>query len=374
MRIGQIPIRRETPFLRHFLKELGLFLCKFEADRVHGSSNTVVLPNPSRELREGLSARGVLAFSWFLDHGRGADALELGADLWLFQEERGHSEEARAWLAKALAAPGAEPRSVTRARALYGAGILAFRNLDEASARRAFEECRAIAQELDYIRLIVRATTGFARLALRRGDTREVRKWSEEALAIARSRGENEFGAKIRKDIADSLHADAATPLHMLAAAARVEGDLTQAKAFYRENLALHRELGRPDVVSSELVNLGALEVLAGNFPEGEPLLREGLEIAYKRGNRYLAPCGLIWLGRVAWAQGDPTRAATLFAAAKAQFEATGFAMDPDEAPEYEKGLAAIRSALDEAALAAAWADGTNMSLDSALAFALGPR
>ena len=44
------------------------------------------------------------AFSWFLDHGRGADALELAADLWLFQEKRGHAEEARAWLAKALAA------------------------------------------------------------------------------------------------------------------------------------------------------------------------------------------------------------------------------------------------------------------------------
>src|SRR5438094_446479 len=187
------------------------------------------------------------AFSWFLDHGRGADALELAADLWLFQEERGHAEEARAWLAKALAAPGAEARSITRARALYGAGILAFRNLDEESARKAFEECRAIAQEQDYIRLVVRATTGFARLALRRGDTREVQRWSEEALAIARERGAKE---------------DAASPLHMLAAAARVEGDLSRAKAFYRENLALHRELGRMDTVSVELGNLGALAVL----------------------------------------------------------------------------------------------------------------
>ena len=104
---------------------------------------------------EGLRA----VFSWFIDHGDGEKALQLAADLWLFQEERGHAEEARAWLTKALAAPGAEPRSVTRARALYGAGILAFRNLDEDSARRAFEECLAIAREQDYVRLVVRATT-----------------------------------------------------------------------------------------------------------------------------------------------------------------------------------------------------------------------
>jgi tetratricopeptide (TPR) repeat protein len=299
------------------------------------------------------------AFSWFLDQGRSADALELSADLWIFQEQRGHADEARAWLAKALAAAGAESRSVTRARALYGAGILAFRNLDEASARRAFDECRAIAQEQDDVHLIVRATTGFARLALRRGDTREVRKWSEEALGIARSRGEKE---------------DAASPLHMLAAAARMEGDLTQAKAFYQENLALHRELGRMDTVAVELGNLGALEVLDGNFSGAEPLLRESLELAYKRKDMYLAPYQLVWLGRVALAQGHPTRAATLFAAARSVFDATGLALDPDEAPEYEKGLAAIHEALDDATFAGAWADGKRMSFDDAVTLALGPR
>src|SRR2546428_6837951 len=84
------------------------------------------------------------AFSWFLDHGRGADALELAADLWLFQEQRGHAEEARAWLAKALAAPGAAPRSITRARALYGAGILSLPNLDDDIAPAAVEDCLGI--------------------------------------------------------------------------------------------------------------------------------------------------------------------------------------------------------------------------------------
>lgn len=299
------------------------------------------------------------AFSWFLEHGKGGEAVQLAADLWLFQEERGHADEARDWLAQALTAPGAEPRTVTRARALYGAGILAFRNLDEVAARRSFEECLAIAREQNYVYLIVRATTGFARLALRRGDTKEVRKWSEEALAVARERGEK---------------ADATSPLHMLAAAARVEGDFQRAKALYRENLALNRELQRPDVVSGELGNLGALEVLEGNFSEAEPLIRESLEIAYKRGDRYIAPYNLVWLGRVAFANGNPGRAAKLFAAARTQFDATGLAMDPDEAPEYEKGLAAIRGALDEAAFSAAWAEGKQMNLDRAVTFALGPQ
>src|SRR5437879_9292479 len=288
------------------------------------------------------------AFPWFLKHRRGGDALELAADLWVFQEERGHADEAREWLGKALVAPGAEARTVTRARASYEAGILAVLKLDEDAALRSFEECLAIAQERDYVRLIVRANTGVCRLALRRGDTKEGRKWSEEGLAIARARGEK---------------ADAVTPLHMLAAAARVDGDIGRAREIYRENLALNRELGRPDVVSVELGNLGALEVLEGNIYEAVPFLRESVEIAYKRGDRYLAPYELVWLGRVALAEGNPARGATLFAAARTQFETTGLAMDPDEGPEYEKGLVAIREALDEKAFSAAWAGGEKMSL-----------
>src|SRR5437773_871945 len=215
-----------------------------------------------------------------------------------------------------------------------------------------------IAKERDYVRLIVRANTGMARLARRRGDTKEVWKWSEAGLAIARARAEK---------------ADAVTPLHMLAAAARVDGDIGQARQFYREDLGLNRELGRLDVVSVELGNLGALEALEGNISEAVPFLRESLEIAYNRGDRYLAPYELVWLGRVASAQGSPARGATLFAGAEAQFDSTGLGMDPDEGPEYEKGLAAIRAALDEKAFSAAWATGKKMSLDEAVAFALGP-
>src|SRR3989442_6402398 len=80
-----------------------------------GSTDAIWMNRLEKE-HDGLRA----AFSWFLDHGRGADALELAADLSLFQESRGHAEEARTWLAQGLAAPGSEPRCITRARALYG--------------------------------------------------------------------------------------------------------------------------------------------------------------------------------------------------------------------------------------------------------------
>src|SRR5438552_6843809 len=77
-----------------------------------GSDDAVWMDRLERD-HDGLRA----AFSWFLKHGKGAEALQLAADLWLFLEQRGHADEARDWLAKSLAAPGAEARTDTRARA-----------------------------------------------------------------------------------------------------------------------------------------------------------------------------------------------------------------------------------------------------------------
>src|SRR3989449_8427063 len=85
-----------------------------------GSTDAIWMNRLEKE-HDGLRA----AFSWFLDHDRGADALELAADLWPFQGSRGHAGEARAWLAEAPPAPRGGARALTRARAPYGAGMLA---------------------------------------------------------------------------------------------------------------------------------------------------------------------------------------------------------------------------------------------------------
>src|SRR5947207_13783320 len=84
-----------------------------------GSADAVWMARLERD-HDGMRA----AFSWFLKHGKEAEALQLAADLWLFQEQRGHADEARDWLAKSPAAPGAEARTGTRDPALAGAGLL----------------------------------------------------------------------------------------------------------------------------------------------------------------------------------------------------------------------------------------------------------
>src|SRR5262249_29497658 len=80
----------------------------------------------------------------------GAEAgLRLAGALWRFWEVRGYTTEGRANLAEALGRERAAGRTSERARALNGAGVLAWRQGDYAAARTFYEESLAIQRELE---------------------------------------------------------------------------------------------------------------------------------------------------------------------------------------------------------------------------------
>jgi hypothetical protein len=69
--------------------------------------------------------------------------------------------------------------------------------------------------------------------------------------------------------------------------------------------------------------------------------------------------------------QGQTERAARLLGAGEALVEAIGGRIPPIDRRFYERTVAAARTALDEAAFAAALAEGRAMTLEAALAYAL---
>jgi hypothetical protein len=83
----------------------------------------------------------------------------------------------------------------------------------------------------------------------------------------------------------------------------------------------------------------------------------------------------LAGLAGVAGAEGQPERAARLLGAAEALLEATGVRLIAADRAEYDRNVAAVRAQLDEAAFAAAWAEGRAMAADDweqVVAYALG--
>ena len=110
------------------------------------------------------------------------------------------------------------------------------------------------------------------------------------------------------------------------------EGDAASATAHLTESLALRRELGE---------RLGIAECLEG-------------------------------LATVAAGTGQPERAARLLGAAEALREAIGAPLPPVDRPDHDDDDSATRAALGEAAFAAAWAAGRALTVEQAVAEALG--
>jgi hypothetical protein len=80
---------------------------------------------------------------------------------------------------------------------------------------------------------------------------------------------------------------------------------------------------------------------------------------------------GLDGMARLAAAAGHFERAARLFGASQSLLSAAERRLDGPEAATFEAALAATRAQLDQAAFAAAWAEGQAMPLEQAVAYAL---
>jgi tetratricopeptide (TPR) repeat protein len=208
------------------------------------------------------------AIRWFLDHDREDEALALGAGLWPYWMDRGHIDEGRRLLTAALEASCA--RTAARARALAGAGVLAFRQGDNDAARALHDEALAVARETADRDSEARALGGLARVAMRDEDFDGARALATASVDIFRETG-NEFGE--------------ASSLHVLAYVTMLEGHYERARPAFQESLALNERLGDRLMVAIENANLGQVERHLGHLDRAEELYLRSLRMAAEMKN-----------------------------------------------------------------------------------------
>jgi predicted ATPase/DNA-binding SARP family transcriptional activator len=116
------------------------------------------------------------ALMWCEGAREGAQmGLRLAEALWRFWEGKGYLSEGRAYLSEALGRKGAIGRTNRRAKALNGAGMLAYSQGDYEAARALHEESLAISRELGSNLGIARSMKAFARLSVRTKPERAAR-------------------------------------------------------------------------------------------------------------------------------------------------------------------------------------------------------
>jgi non-specific serine/threonine protein kinase len=275
--------------------------------------------------------------------------LEVAAALWPFWWLRGHMQEGRDLLERAAPIDGPE-----RERVLKGLGTIAFRQGDVETADRAFRDRFQLVECDGTERDVVDALTDLSRIALRRGDYEGVRRYAERAHGAAEGLGERE-----------ALR----LPLHMRAAAARMEGRLEEARALYLESRALNERLGYDVMVAGEDHNLVHVALRSGDREEAGRRFRSSSEWILDNDNAYLRPYAFLDAGVLALHDGDLERAGRLVACAQRIFEETGSIPDPDDAVELDEAAAKLREGLG-GRFESVWAEGHGLSPDDAEALA----
>ena len=291
-----------------------------------------------------------------LEQGETERALELAGEHYVEWLTSGRLAEGRECLQRVLEAPGAEVPTAARATALLGAGMLEFRQGNDEHARVLFEEALAVVREVGDAAQEARALNNLSRIALRGRDPVRVLVLAREAWGLY-------------ERVGDPL--GVSTSRHMTAAATRMTGDHAGAAEIYADNLQNARERGDDGFISVETLNLGYMKLHLGDVAAAAPLFEESLRVSSGGGDAYVLPYSLMGMGSLALAEGDAERGARLLAAAKAAFDASGFAIDPGSDEEFEQGVADARTALGEH-FDAAWQAGSALTPDLAVAEALG--
>ena len=335
--------------------------------------------------------------------------LRLSAALIWFWYLRGNLREGRDWLEAALAqSVSSHEADAHRAKALFGAGALAWAQGDYAVARLRLDESVALCRESGNNRRLAYSLTFLGMVLLGEGDPESARRVCTESLGLLRAVGDKWGEAFTLKWLGDTAFVlgDAATarphyerslalfrevgdpwgsaiPLHALAGMAWTEGDYEAARALYQESGALLREAGDKWGFALSLAGSGGAALHQGNYPQAKILFEVTLGLWRELGNKAGIIRCLAGLAGVAGTEGHPERAVRLFGAADALFQASGpvlnaahraigFLLEAADRAEFERNLASARAQLDEAAFAAAWEKGRAMAIEQAIAYALG--
>ncbi|MEZ4733067.1 MAG: helix-turn-helix domain-containing protein [Caldilineaceae bacterium] len=285
-------------------------------------------------------------------------ALEMAGALREFWCIRGYYREGRQWLTQALQQNSTSPSSA-RGRALLAAGKITQLLDDDGQAEAFFAEALRLYSQLGDQAGMASALYFLGSLA-RGQDLLRGKALLEQSLALQRAIGDS--------------HGSSGT-LCDLAMIAMFQGDAPGARVLLEEGLAIARAANNENRVAILHARFGWYELNQSRPQAAGPHFCESLQLALRFGHRgMIAFClgGMAEISDLSSAAGETKeRAVRLLSAADALRKPMSIPGAPVRDPLYQRSLASVRTALDEATFAQAWAEGQAMTRDEAVAYAL---
>lgn len=325
--------------------------------------------------------------------------VRVAAALWQFWWRRGHLAEGRGILRQVMSRPGATAETVAWARCLAGSGVLTFAQGDLNLARSVLEDSLAMFRELERSWEVASTLNTLGNLALLQGDATSPGWLHEEGLALARPRRDwsnvaaswygfanlalyqGQYAASQalhdRRLALGGEHQDRyilAASLFKLADLAIALGDWTAAQVLAEQSLTAARAVRDPSGIARAIRCLGDLACQRGDHSTAGAHFRAALAIYRRSGEKLLGARVLVSFAALAAGQDQPGRALRLAGAAAAARGRLSASLLPIDQRRLERALAPMRQRLSPVDQRAAWMHGEMLSLDEAIAEALGER
>ncbi len=328
--------------------------------------------------------------------GDGVAGLRLAGAVHRFWWLRGYFGEGRTWISGLLAAVPRGEAPAVRAKAIRGAGGLAWALADFATARALLEEALTTFRELGDRRGTADSLNALGVLTGTQGAYPLARALLEEALKLWRVLDDRRGIALALDNLGTTAYAEGnlaaaralleealtlyesgdrvgkASARHGLAKVAFIEGDYSVAQAMHEQCLADFRVTGDRQGMAAAMAGLGNVAAAQGDPALASAHYQESLALRREVGDQPGIAGALDGLAHVALALGRPDRAARICAAAQRLREEIGAPIMPVERLALEHLVAAARQTLgDDAGFDRAWQEGRAMSLDEAVRYGL---
>ena len=291
------------------------------------------------------------ALVWFDANGAVESGLRMAASLWPFWYLRGHISEGRGWLERSLARAG-ESSPAYRARAAVGLSQLSLFQGDFDRAVPLAEESLAYYRSTQDTAGIALALDLLGRVAENTGNDVEAAAIYAEILDQYRTIGDDHHLIMALVNLADTAY--------------RL-GDYDRSEVLTDEALALTNAIGNQHTQAWPLANAAQLALVRGDRDRARALNEEALALHVALGSKIGVADSLAGLAAVAASLGHHEIAASWLGSADALCETVGVPLLPHHG-QYDRTVAAVRSALGDAKYRAAYESGRQRRVDDAIA------
>jgi predicted ATPase len=336
-----------------------------EVRRLHAEFYAGLAEAAEPELRAGKSARWVetieqehdnlrAAAEWGLVH-QPEVALRIVGALSGFWFRRGYLSEGVRMTKEALERSGEEADAKLRAKACVGVGSLSWRQGDLGAAELFALDGLRLARGIEERLWICSCLHLLGVVKHQQGDLVQAQASAEECLALARELNDSRI---------------ISLSLNSLGEIARQREDYEAAREYYEEALTLARQASAKHVVPVYMLNLASVACLRRDYQSATSFALEGLKVSEEFGNKIVTGTALGVFAALAVAAGEPEKAARLWGAAQAIFDAADYKLDKTDQDFVDRYVGEARAAVGDEAYEASHREGRAMRFEHAVALA----